>query len=145
MNHSLASDIRTKTNDELIAAYTNSWDFLPDYIELVRTEMLQRGIPLDDLDAIKAQKEEVSDLTMAAGKQGNALYIAICFAFALFGGIIGIIAGYVYSNSKHTSLSGESYYVYNESTRSMGRWMMGIGVGVLIIAGWRALMRNTGL
>jgi hypothetical protein len=42
--------------------------------------------------------------------------------------LLGIYAGYVYSQSKIKTDDGESYYAYNKETRRMGKLMMLVGV-----------------
>jgi hypothetical protein len=102
----LTEEIRAKRNEELTKVYLNSWDYLPDYADGVRTELLRRGVNLEEMDALKMQKERSSERQLVQGKQGSSLYILLCFILTLMGGFLGIIARYIYSNSKHTSLSG---------------------------------------
>jgi hypothetical protein len=137
-------DIRAKSNEELTKVYANSWDYLPDYAEGVKAELLRRGIDLEKMDAAKAQKELLSERMLAQGKQGSSLYILLCFVLTLMGGFLGIIAGYIYSKSKHTSLSGNEYYVYSEGTRKAGRIMMWLGIILLVIFLYQAMMKNAG-
>lgn len=47
-----------------------------------------------------AQENKKVSKHLETGKAGSPLYIALCFVLALFGGILGIYAGYIYSKSK---------------------------------------------
>jgi hypothetical protein len=68
------------------------------------------------------------------GEPGNRTFMTIGFISAFLGGFIGIVAGYVYSRSKRTSLSGNRYYAYDQKTRDYGTAMMWIGIAVFLIA-----------
>lgn len=69
--------------------------------------------------------------------QGNTFYIALCFLSAILGGVISIVAGYVYAFSKRENLEGVAYYYYNEQTRKYGKWMLAVGCVMLVI--WASL------
>jgi hypothetical protein len=66
-------------------------------------------------------------------KPGNTLYIILGFVSSILGGILGIIAGYIYSRSKHKELRDGSYYVYDQRTRDLGTGMMLLGFAVIAL------------
>ncbi len=124
---------KQKTNDELVEIYSKSMDYQPDFIKIIEDELTERNIPIAPLKKVRADAYEVSDKKIHAGEQGSTLYIAICFLLAILGGIISIIAGYIYAYSKRKDSKGESFYYYNEQTRKYGKWMLLVGAIMLFM------------
>lgn len=118
---------------------------MPEFIEQVKAEIIRREMDIQGLDALKSQKELRTEEKLAQGRQGNPIFIFICFVIALLGGLGGIIAGYVYSQSTHVAPSGRKYYVYDEGTRKNGKAMMWVGTGMLVIFFYRAMVRSAGI
>jgi hypothetical protein len=125
--------VKAKTDDKLIDIYLNAKDYQPEFIKLVEQELAYRKIPLATLQIIKDKKVEFSDETLARGIQGDRRYMVVCYIAAVLGGLISIVAGYVYAYSKHKNSKGEEIFVYNESTRKDGRQMLVIGSFVLAL------------
>lgn len=123
--------IKEKTDNQLSDIYLNSNDYQPEFIKLVELEILNRNIPIDSLNFIKVKKEAISDKTLAIGVQGNHYWIMASFLACLFGGIVGILAGYIYAYSKHKNANYVEFYYYNESTRKYGKWMLCVGCSIL--------------
>jgi len=119
--------IKAKTDNELTDIFINPNDYQPEFIALVEQELRDRNIPVESLLKLKTQKEQIDDTNLELGKQGSQFWIVAGFVGSLAGGIWAIGAGYSYAYSKHKSKSGKEYYVYNESTRKYGRWMLTIG------------------
>ena len=113
--------------------YLISQDYQEDFIIVVKEELSKRKIPLDSLEQIKSKAEEISDKNLELGEQGNPLWIAFSFVAALFGGFIGLVAGYIYAFSKKKNSQGEAIYAYNEQTRKYGTWILIVGVIVFVI------------
>lgn len=67
------------------------------------------------------------------GKQGNIVLIVLSFWLTLVGGVWGILVGYNYAYSKHKNNDGVEYFIYNESTRKYGKWMLILGGIILAI------------
>lgn len=128
------TQIKEKTDNQLSEIYLNANDYQPEFIKLIKLELGKRKIPLDSLAFIKEKKDEISDESMAIGKQGNQFWIIVAFFASLFGGLWGIVAGYQYAYSKHKNAKGIEFYYYNESTRKYGRWMLIVGCSILGLA-----------
>ncbi len=127
------SQVKQKTDDELIEIFSKSLDYQPDFIKILEEELTERNIPIAPLKKIRADAYEVSDKKIQMGEQGSTLYIALCFLFAILGGIISIVAGYIYAYSKRKDSQGKSFYYYNEQTRKYGKWMLLVGVIMLLL------------
>ena len=133
MNINFEEQIAAKTNEELIEIFTNQEHYQPSFVENVKKEIIKRNIPINAVEKIKQQKENIESQVLALGKQGNPIYMALIAGSAIFGGIIAIVGGYIYAYSKHTDGNGERYFVYNESTRKWGRIIFGVGLAVLVL------------
>jgi len=120
MNINFEEQIATKSNEELIEIFTNTHLYQPSFVEIVKTEIIRRNIPIDAVEKIKQQKENIGRNVLALGKQGNPVYMALIAGSAIFGGILAIVGGYIYAYSTQTDENGEKYFVYNESTRKWG-------------------------
>lgn len=129
--------IKEKSNNELTDIFINPEEYQPEFISLVEKELVNRRIPVESLLKLKEQREEISDVNLELGEQGSQFWIVAGFIGSIFGGIWAIGAGYSYAYSKHKSKNGKEYYVYNESTRKYGRWMLTIGciiLGITLLA-----------
>lgn len=130
--------IISKTDQELLNIYVNSDEYQDEFVNQTYQELIKRGVPLDKYKKEKEIKSRLAKELMEQGRKGNELYIVLGFVSAFLGGLIGIIAGYVFSQSKQVAPSGESYYVYKKQTRDNGRIMMIIGIfAFLITMIWR--------
>ncbi len=105
-----------KTDTELVDIYLHSQDYQENFMKVVEEEISKRKIPLDALKQIRSESEESSDKKFELGEQGNPLWIALSFVAALLGGLIGLIAGYIYAYSKRKNSQGKEIYAYNEQT-----------------------------
>lgn len=128
--------VKQKSNDELVNIFIKSRDYQAEFIKVVEEELLKRNIPIESISQIKDQADDISDAKLKMGEQGNTLYIAICFLAALLGGIISIVAGFIYAYSKRKTLQGEDVYYYNEQTRKYGKWMLAIGSFFFMLSLW---------
>lgn len=133
MDINFAEQISLKSNKELVEIYTNYSEYQAEFVELARQEIIRRNIPIDALEDLKEKKEAIEAQTLAIGKQGNPIYLALIGLAAIGGGIPAIIGGYIYAYSTHSDVNGESYFVYNETTRKWGRIILYIGIGVLLL------------
>jgi len=131
-------DIVTKTNQDLIEIYVNADNYQPEFVNQVYEELTKRGVSLEQYIAEKEAKSHASNLLLEQGRKGNEVYLILGFISAFLGGIIGIIVGYTFSQSKLYGPSGERFYTFDKQTRDKGRIMMTIGVFVfLIIMTWK--------
>lgn len=135
-----------KSDQELLDIYVNSDDYQAEFVKLADQELTKRRIPLEKYRIEKEAKSHSSIELLQQGKKGNELYIALGFLSALLGGLIGIIAGYTYSQSKHNGPSETQFYVYDKPTRDKGRIMMIIGIFALLITMiWKLSWRITNM
>ena len=58
------TQIKEKTDNQLSEIYLNANDYQPEFVKLVELELLNRKIPIDSLNFIKAKKEEISEKTI---------------------------------------------------------------------------------
>lgn len=133
MSESFIEKIHLKTDDELLEIYVNEFNYQPAFVELARVEMVRRGIPYESRDDVKYKKEEIRKQELINGYAGSPFYIILVGVLALFGGIVGIVGGYIYAFSKITDVDGEKYYAYDQDTRKWGRIIFFIGISVLAI------------
>lgn len=129
--------IKRKTDKELIDIYVNAHEYQPAFVELATGELGKRNINLDRHKQVRERKRQKVSRHLETGKAGSPLYIVLCFVLAILGGILGIYAGYIYSQSKVKDNDGRDFYVYNDSTRQLGKLMMLIGVIAIIVLAMR--------
>jgi hypothetical protein len=130
--------IAVKTDQELLDIYINPEQYQEAFVNQSRQELMRRGVSLDKYENERATQILLKTEQFQEGRSGNDLYIGLGFVSAVLGGLIGIYAGYVYSQSKHRGPTGKEYYVYNKETRDKGRIMLIIGVfAFLIITTWQ--------
>jgi hypothetical protein len=132
MKFDFTQQIKQKTDEELTEIFINTKDYNPEFVRLAEAELQLRNINTDTSKQIKDKKEETSKQQLQAGKSGSPFYIFISFILALSGGLLGIYAGYIYSQSKIKSSDGEELFVYNEQTRQFGKIIMWLGISVLL-------------
>ena len=132
MKFDFTQQIKQKTDQELTEIFINAKDYNPEFVRLAEEELHSRNINLDSSNQIKETKTVISKQQLQTGKNGSPFYIFLCFILALFGGLLGIYAGYIYSQSKIKDSDGQEFYVYSEQTRQYGRIIMWLGIGVLL-------------
>jgi tetrahydromethanopterin S-methyltransferase subunit D len=138
MEFNFEDQIASKTDKELLDIYANPHDYQESFVSEVVRELSNRKVDLASVPQKKPITEEISQKQFETGRPGNELYIIICFASALLGGIIGIVGGYVYSQSEHQDNSGRKFYVYDKPTREKGIAMLIFGIVVpLATIVWR--------
>lgn len=127
MQLDFAAEVAQKTNNELEDIFRNAKEYNPDFIRLVEDEIVKRNVNIDNIKQVHSQAAQIDKEQLAKGRDGNNLYIILCFLSALFGGLIAIYAGYIYSQSKTKTSDGEEFYSYNNQTRLLGKIMIGLG------------------
>lgn len=132
MQLDFTDQIKQKTDKELRDIFIHARDYNPDFVRLAEQELQARNIKLDDSLKQKEIVEQAVKAKLAEGKDGNPVYIFLCFVLALLGGLLAVYAGYIYSQSKIKTPEGESYFAYNKETRQLGKWMMLLGGAVFL-------------
>ncbi len=145
MTLSFSELVRTKSTDELKLILLERYKYQPEMITAVTDELSIRAIDLSELTAQREILEEKEKELLSVGKNGNPLYIFVCFAASLVGGFAGIIGGYIYAFSKTISGEGEEFYVYNNETRLYGRIIFWVGNVVFICSLFLSVNRYFGL
>ena len=132
MNFDFQEQVSQKSSGELLDIYINSDDYQEDFVNTVFEELQRRNIPLENVERQRKKKHQTKDESMLRGKSGHPMYIALGFISAFLGGFLGIVAGYVYSQSKHKGNPRGDFYVYDEKTRAKGYVMLVVGIIVLL-------------
>jgi hypothetical protein len=132
MKIDFSKQVTSKTDQELIDIFINPQDYQESFVQVVTEELKRRNVNLENYQQEKDKKQKVLSETLENGKPGDPTYITLGFIFAGLGGFIGIIAGYIYSQSRNKT-TPEKYYVYNEQTRKKGVIMMFVGFFVFVI------------
>ena len=86
-----------------------------------------KSIDLDLLKSLKRQRLE----DLAKPEENQKIWIISGYIFALLGGLLGIIIGFVLMTSKKTLPNGKLVYSYNEKDRIQGKTMFYIGLIML--------------
>ncbi len=132
-SNAFLEQIQQKTDTELIAIYSHPTDYQPDYIALVREELIHRKLDIEQYDVANAKELAIKRKELSSGKTGSPFYILIGFILAGLGGLLGIYIGYIYSRSKIRLTENEAFYVYTKETRNLGNWMMWLGIVVFVV------------
>jgi hypothetical protein len=133
MHDNFQKQIESKTDDQLLEIYLNSDEFQSAFVELAQKELQNRKIDLSGYEIRKQHRIAYYSELYEKGRPGNPVYIIFGFIFSLLGGILGIIGGYTYSQSKNKEFGDGSYYVYDTKTRNLGIGMMAIGIASMVI------------
>jgi hypothetical protein len=134
MSTDFKEQISRKTDQELLDIYINHDEFQESFVAAAVEELNLRNIKIEQFRKERDEKQKIKNELRETGIQGDDLYITLAYISAFLGGFIGVIAGYVYSQSKK-----EGYYIYNEKTRKQGKVILAIGSLVLLATlAWQA-------
>ena len=119
------------TDEELydILLRADEWSDL-DYA-LARQLLEQRGKPVDGQLLQSLKKQRLDDLAKPEGSQKTWIYVG--YVFAILGGGLGIIIGYLIWKSKKTLPNGERVYSYSDQDRPKGKLLFIISLVLFII------------
>ena len=119
------------TPEELydILLRADEWSDL-DY-DLARQLLEQRGKPVDDQLLQSLRKQRIEDLAKPEGSQKTWIYVG--YVFAILGGGLGIIIGYLIWKSKKTLPNGKRVYSYSDQDRPKGKLLFIISLVLFII------------
>ncbi|MCW3074718.1 MAG: hypothetical protein JWP69_1787 [Flaviaesturariibacter sp.] len=126
--------ISDKSDKELLQIYKKADEYQDNFIVAIETELEKRNLDFLKAKQQRDKRAEVLDELAQKPERGNTFYIVLGFVSALLGGLLGIIAGYVYSRSKRTSITGNRFFAYDQQTRDLGTVMMGLGVIVMALS-----------
>ncbi|MBX2827465.1 MAG: hypothetical protein KTR22_04850 [Flavobacteriaceae bacterium] len=108
-----------------------------DYV-LSQQILKKRGKPVDQelLDSLK--KRRLEDLAKPEGNQTAWIYVG--YLFAILGGFLGLVIGYLLWKSKKTLPNGEKVYSYSDKDRKHGQTILIISLVIFpLTLIWRAL------
>ena len=134
MNSNFQEQVTAKSNEELLGIYKNSEDYQEEFLKSVSEELIKRNINTEKIDLHNEHRRKFETEQLEKGKEGEPTYIILGFISAFLGGLIGIIMGYTYNQSKQRTNSGKTYYTYNGNTRKKGALMMMAGFFVLVLS-----------
>lgn len=128
---SFEEQVAQKSTEELVRIYRHAGEYQERFVELVEAELRSRQYDLSLIARERKVKQLIENKMMTEGVPGSTVFIVLGYLSAFLGGFIGIIAGYVYSQSKHKNHPGGDYYVYDKRTRELGLGMMITGIMVM--------------
>lgn len=128
------NQIGQKTDQELIDIFLNDYQYQDEFAQLAIRELEERGVDLTSYRLRKQHKDAYILERLEEGRSGHPAYIVLGFVSALLGGFLGIVAGYIYCQSKHKELGDGTHWVYDLKTRNLGTGMMVLGIIVLILS-----------
>ncbi|WP_437921547.1 hypothetical protein [Sphingobacterium sp. LRF_L2] len=120
------------TNEELydILSKPDEWgDF--DYI-LAKKILQERGNVIDESYILSLKQDRLTALSAPIENQQK--WVVLGYIFAVFGGLLGIIIGYVLASSKKTLPTGAVIYAYSERDRLHGRNIFLIGLPIFLLS-----------
>jgi len=132
MKFNFQDQVTSKSTEDLLDIYSNGDQYQEEYVRLIQNELAKREVDLTTYNLKKQHKEIFMKKLAENGKAGDPVFIALGFISALLGGVLGIAAGYIYSQTKSKELGDGTHYYYDEKTRKLGSGMMVLGIVVLI-------------
>ena len=120
------------TDDELfdLLSKPDEWNAL-DY-QLAKKILRERGREVNDEIIESLKKQRIVEL--AKPDERNRVWIFIGYVSALFGGLFGIIVGWLLFTYKKTLPDGQRVYEYSEKDRRHGRRIFYLGIIIFYIS-----------
>ncbi|KAF2518478.1 hypothetical protein E0W68_09130 [Flavobacterium salilacus subsp. salilacus] len=117
------------TDEELIDVVVkkDEWNEF-DYLLAIRL-LKERGKTIDEELITSLNKRRIEDL--AKPESDQTAWIIAGYAFALMGGLLGLITGYVIWTADKTLPNGEKVYTYSKCDRKHGKRIVILSVIVL--------------
>ncbi len=124
--------------EELRAIFEKPENWTPEDAAIARILLRERGVEIST-EAIKAKKQARLE-EIRKGERGNRLSMAL-YAFGVAFGLIlnlfllmaGIGMAYYYAFGKATDMVGQKYFVYDESTRKIGKVILYAGGAIFVL------------
>ena len=117
------------TDDELIDVVVkkDEWNEF-DYLLAIRL-LKERGKTIDEEHISALNKKRIEDL--AKPEKDQTAWIVAGYAFALMGGLLGLITGYVIWTADKTLPNGQKVYTYSKRDRKHGKRIVIVSLIVL--------------
>ena len=142
MNFDFKDHFADKPDADLLQMYKQFDQYQEPFVNELEIEMHKRGIDYATIKLQNQHRKQAMTEILEKGQPGDKIFIILGFISACLGGLLGIVAGYVYNRSKRTGLSGERYFAYDQKTRDLGGAMMFVGLLVFIFSLFWRFMDN---
>ena len=119
------------TDEELYEILLKSDEWNEFDFTLAQKILSQRGKPIDKALMNSLKNERLKQL--AQPEENQRAWIFLGYAFALLGGLLGVVIGYFLWTAKKTLPNGKKVYSYNEKDRKQGKYIFIIAIIVLPI------------
>lgn len=121
------SDIRSKTDSELLDMVYEFDKWSPEFLNAVESELIKRNILPADIQDRKSKLIEQETRLLSQSREASPFGLAIgwlgCF------GLIGIFVGHNYAFSEIKSrYTDQKFHKYNEATRRTGKNMFWLSI-----------------
>ena len=127
------------SNEELLEVLMKP-DEWSQYDQVLAKHVLrERGQAIDDTLIASLRKNRIKELSTP--ETSHPVWIAVGYFFAMLGGLLGILIGYLLWTTRKTLPNGERIFAYSESDRKHGKYIFFLGLVILPISlGIRIMM-----
>lgn len=135
----LASLFESYSDEELLEVVSHRDEWKDTEVQLAEQILDKRGITLSENEKRKMWKDRVAEVRKP--QKGSIGWLIFGFVLALMGGLFGIMLGFAYCTLKGKDPEGNSYFIYDDRTRTLGLLMTLLGIlviAVLTYYGWIA-------
>lgn len=119
------------TNEELQDLVRKKFEWSEFDYQLAKKILADRGLVVDETELKQEHKQQLFDAALP--EKVPMGWIILGFALSCFGGLFGVLSGYVISTAKKNLPDGRTVYTYAEYYRNLGRNMMFLGIVVFVI------------
>jgi len=145
-NYSDSHYLQQLDDKELIAVVRNPTEWTVEDVAIARKILDDRGIPIPR-EHIENINKQINEELRKGKKAGNGMLL-LNLASIIFGAattcpvllIVGIAMGWYYWREKTVDNQGGKFYAFDKFTRSYGKWMIVLGLLVLVVGGVALLM-----
>jgi len=124
-------------NEELMEIFKTPDDWSPENIAIARIIIRHRGVEVSKEQISAWRKERLIEIRK--GKSENRIWMVAYFLGITLGLFLnlafflaGLGMGYYYAYSQTVDFEGEKYYIFDDNTRKIGKWMLFGGIIILI-------------
>lgn len=124
-------DISNYSVDELKDILLNKDDWHESFVIEAEKILKEKGIHVSEEKVRENLDKKIEEVR--AGVTVKPLNIVLLWFLCVFGFLLGLAAGYFLWQAKTRASDGKRYYLYNASARDQGKWMLIIGVILIVI------------
>ena len=114
------------STNELKEIVLNPEDWHEEFIRKSKEELNLRGIEVEAAEVESVHQEKIRELEQGTEPSKTLFYFM--WGFAIFGGYIGIIAGFFYWRGKVKGIDGKRYFMYTPKYRKHGSYIFVVGL-----------------